>query len=421
MKHWHRDLSCVGRARVVYKDLRACDARGKLPDGAPCKNDSAMWDTYNTYTNGHGGCCEIWSGDASPYGPMGDYYCGNSSAGGWVGYDDPRGDDGSQGLSPAMPYGFDYDASMDSFGFLASMGDVAGAVMHVWRDQGWFVNMFEVASHDAAARAVEFARVTGRDGAPHVKGGWQGGRGWQVNASAINSTKDDEHDYLLASQWMLENVFAALDTANEYYYNASERRLYLWPNATAADGAPAGEFVAVKLETLIRVNGSSPDAPAVDVTLAGLRFRDAADITMEPWGVPSGGDWGLYRGGAILLENCVGCAVSDSTFERIDGNGVMVSGYTRNVSLADNEFLWIGDSAMAAWGYTNENDGTDGLQPRFTSVVRNFVREIGLIEKQSSMWFQAKSCQSVIEKNIVFNGPRAAINFNDGEEKGGVG
>ena len=53
--------------------------------------------------------------------------------------------------------------------------------------------------------------------------------------------------------------------------------------------------------------------------------------------------------------------------------------------------------------------------------MRNFVREIGLIEKQSSMWFQAKSCQSVIEKNIVFNGPRAAINFNDGEEKGGVG
>ena len=41
----------------------------------PCKNDSAMWPTYNTYSNGHGGCCAIWSGDDSPYGPMGAGAC----------------------------------------------------------------------------------------------------------------------------------------------------------------------------------------------------------------------------------------------------------------------------------------------------------------------------------------------------------
>ena len=46
----------------------------------------------------------------------------------------------------------------------------------------------------------------------HVKGGWQGGRGWQVNASAINST---EYEYLLAGQWMMENVMEALDSQNE--------------------------------------------------------------------------------------------------------------------------------------------------------------------------------------------------------------
>lgn len=41
MKGWHKDLSCVGKAEVVYKDLRDCDDAMKLPDGAPCKNDSA--------------------------------------------------------------------------------------------------------------------------------------------------------------------------------------------------------------------------------------------------------------------------------------------------------------------------------------------------------------------------------------------
>jgi hypothetical protein len=88
VKLWHKDLSCVGKARVVYKNLVNCDVDHKLPDGSPCKDDSGMWDTYNTWSNGHGGCCSPWSGDASPYGPMGNYFCGNSSAGGWVGYGD---------------------------------------------------------------------------------------------------------------------------------------------------------------------------------------------------------------------------------------------------------------------------------------------------------------------------------------------
>ena len=56
--------------------------------------------------------------------------------------------------------------------------------------------------------------------------------------------------------------------------------------------------------------------------------------------------------------------------------------YTRDVELADNEFAWIGLSAMAGWGYTNEDDGTGGQQPRHTRIARNYVREIGLIEKQ---------------------------------------
>ena len=58
-------------------------------------------------------------------------------------------------------------------------------------------------------------------------------------------------------------------------------------------------YVAVLLETLISINGTKAE-PVKGVTVQGITFRDAADITMNPWGVPSGGDWGLYRGGAIL-------------------------------------------------------------------------------------------------------------------------
>jgi hypothetical protein len=92
----------------------------------------------------------------------------------------------------------------------------------------------------------------------------------------------------------------------------------------------------------------------------------------------------------------------------------MICRYTRRVSIVGNEFVWQGCSPMASWGYTNENDGTDGLQPRFTTITDNYVHEFGHYQKQSSMWFQGKACQTILERNINFNGPRAGINFNDG-------
>ena len=54
------------------------------------------------------------------------------------------------------------------------------------------------------------------------------------------------------------------------------------------------------------------------------------------------------------------------------------------------------------------------LYPRFTKVLRNTVREIGLNERQSSAWSEAKACQSEVRGNLFYNMPRAAINKNDG-------
>ena len=62
---------------------------------------------------------------------------------------------------------------------------------------------------------------------------------------------------------------------------------------------------------------------------------------MNPWGVPSGGDWGLYRGGAIFVEGAEDITLQHNTLTRLDGNGVFVSGYTRNVNITDSEFSWV--------------------------------------------------------------------------------
>ena len=57
-------------------------------------------------------------------------------------------------------------------------------------------------------------------------------------------------------------------------------------------------------------------------------------------------------------------------------------------------------------------DARDGDFPRHTTIANNVVRELGIWEKQSSAWFQAKAMQTTIVDNLFFNGPRAGINFN---------
>ena len=151
--------------------------------------------------------------------------------------------------------------------------------------------------------------------------------------------------------------------------------------------------------------------------------------------------------------------IADCLLTRLDGNAVFLGGFNRNTTIVRNEFSFIGDSAMAAWGDTssllNENgthssplnvsllshsssairsrhsivgagtlhvpggfkmgpDGRSGEQPRGTVVRANICHSIGIWEKQSSMWFQAVSALTQLSNNIFFNGPRAAFNMNDG-------
>lgn len=53
----------------------------------------------------------------------------------------------------------------------------------------------------------------------------------------------------------------------------------------------------------------------------------------------SGGDWALGRFGAILIEGAERVSISDCEFTRIDGNGVFLSGYSRNVSVDRCDFV----------------------------------------------------------------------------------
>ena len=55
----------------------------------------------------------------------------------------------------------------------------------------------------------------------------------------------------------------------------------------------------------------------------------------------------------------------------------MLSGYNRNASIRGNEFVWLGQNAVAAWGNTTGVDATAGEQPRGTLMEGNLCHEIG--------------------------------------------
>ena len=175
---------------------------------------------------------------------------------------------------------------------------------------------------------------------------------------------------------------------NEYFYDKTTRVLRIKPNASMA--WPPKMLVATKLQTLIKLEGTQ-EAPVRDVAFRGVGFRDAAYTYLERWGVPSGGDWALYHGAALHIHGAVGTAVEGCDFQRLDNNAIILTGFTRNVSIVNNTARWLGMNFAAGWGDTDGVDATAGNQPRHTTLAGNLVGELGIWEKQSSFWFQAKS------------------------------
>ena len=348
-----------------------------------------------------------------------------------------------------------------------------GAIVHVAHTQGWAWHMFNISSITAGNNRKN-ADHGGGDGSSRSSsknetttvihfdaGGWQGGRNWQCkNAQGRLSDCDGADKKLTGGNWYVEGVLEELDAPGEFYFDDETKLLYFYPPSAAENGIETNhpgeeqrpteihsteatmvktrklpqeedlgtlrsnhgktmipDLVAPHLQTLIRIAGTKIN-PVRNVRLRGLGFRDAAKTYMEQWSAPSGGDWALHRGGAVFLDGGTEyVTISNCTFTRLDGNAIMLSGYNRYAQIRRSEFAWLGNGAVATWGYTDNKygyDATGGAQPQSCTMEENVVSNIGLYQKQSSGWGQAKSYNNTIRNNVMFNVPRAAINFNDG-------
>ena len=274
-------------------------------------------------------------------------------------------------------------------------------------DQSWSTGTFSITGHDAGAH---YLNMSWDGNLP--SGGFQGGR-------AYHTRDDDGKSPLIAGGWYVSNVREELDAPGEYFYDPVSHVLTVFYNSTPGTPPPADwGLVVPTLEVFFNLSGT-PAAPVTDVSFIGLGFRDQLCALLLPWGVPSGGDWALRAAGALHLRGTERVTLQGGAFWRTDSNAVFLSGYNRNATVVENEFAWIGFSAVASWGDSVYEDATGGEQPWGTVLAGNVFRELGVFEKQSSAYFLSKSPLSRVEGNLMYNGPRAMVNFNDNNAGGG--
>ena len=281
------------------------------------------------------------------------------------------------------------------------------AIAHVFHNGYWGNWQFEIDSvtTNENVNGDEGGEGKPRDGRLSFKrGGWQEGRGGGIGHQPF----------------FVEGVKEALDMPGEWWLDVPKQVLYYYPfgnetNTEFSEETLAIDFVAPRLQRLIEVVGeNSGDRTANGITIHGLTFVHTATTFMEPYEVPSPGDWSIHRGGALFIENARDTTIQDCEFLRTGGNAVMVSGHAKRSLITMNEFGWIGDSAIVTLGRVPMADGfTVDTYPEDTVIKSNHFHEIGIHGKQTSALFSALSCKTRFVENVLYNGPRAGINLND--------
>jgi hypothetical protein len=293
--------------------------------------------------------------------------------------------------------------------------NVSGAVVHMWRANSgtdalgqpgvgnglWGTLQWEISHRDTAGSFI-FNQAWG-----HTDGG--GLSGWRGV--------------------FFENVKEELDLGGEWFFDTHERQLYYVSNAT--DGRPPadGELEAVVSESLVVVRGTQA-TPVRNVTLSNISLQDTVATFLTPHENPSGGDWGLVHSAAVFAHGTESMAVDGCHISRVDGQGILLDGYTRAAAIVRSELDKIGSHAIITWGKTspclNANcsrtlpfdasgpDGRGGAQPIGTLVEGNIISETGVFERHGTMIFSSLSARTVVRRNVMFNSMRAAVNYQDG-------
>ena len=147
----------------------------------------------------------------------------------------------------------------------------------------------------------------------------------------------------------MEGVEEELDAPNEFHFDSSTSRLFLFYNGSSSSPPPQVEVPS--LAELIRLDGGQQN-PVRNVTIRGITFTGTRPTYLDPHGLPSAGDWGMERLAAVHAKGSEGIAIVDAVFTRLDGNAILLDGFNRYADISRNEFVLLGASGIVLWFVT---------------------------------------------------------------------
>jgi hypothetical protein len=230
----------------------------------------------------------------------------------------------------------------------------------------------------------------------------------------------------------VENILDELDAPGEWYFDKAAGVLYFYPPQGTDLGTALIE--AAGIETIVQFQGTST-APVQFVNLDGFRYFATSRTFAKCNEQILRSDWQIYRGGSVLLTGVADSAITNSFFDAVGGNALLVSGYNRRITIQSNKFIGTGASAILLMGLSSavrnpvmgygggtvsvaSLDKTPGPKtddyPAQCTVTDNLIHDIGYPQKQVAGVGIDMASEITVSHNSIYNMPRAGINIGDG-------
>lgn len=251
-------------------------------------------------------------------------------------------------------------------------------------------------------------RITGKseDGSLTYEGGWQNNRQMGMHP---------EYRYV-------ENILEECTDPGEFVWH--DGMLYVRP----FPGDRLSEAEAVVCPQFFRIEDGC------DIVIENLTFAHSSRTFMDTAEPLLRSDWTIYRGGAILFQNCTDCVIDRCTFTDVGGNGVFVDGKNNRITVSRSHFEHLGASGVCFVGQCqsvrsplfeyNETHTLDEIDltrgpvsdayPQYCTVRDCLIAHTGLTEKQSAGVEISMAFGITVENCTICHMPRAGINISEG-------
>jgi hypothetical protein len=295
--------------------------------------------------------------------------------------------DGDMAYSTQAPRGIRFDPASFTKKAWANPQE---AEIHIFQAAYWGNLQWKIKGIDFSNNSIWFG-----------DGGQQIGARWSHDPAVLNER----------SRFFIENVFEELDAPGEWFLDKQKSILYYYPEP-GTDLRSALVEVPI-LEQVIQFTGTRHD-PVQYISLQGFRIAHTATTYLNPYEVPSLGDWAIHRGGSIFAEGTRNCSVEACWLDAIGGNGIFVNNYNRKFSVVGCKFTEAGDSAICFVGDLEKTNGTQRAFPYECQASSNLIHDCGFYGKQIAGVYISRAKRITASHNLIYNMPRAAICIGDG-------